>query len=190
MHQKPLLTRRYESHQNILQVYSIFHLSISSCTGYFGQKVHFPKCKKFNRRGKNLLFFWGGGHNFFLLPSIISMQSWFEILFIRVWYDITHNSCLSSSFWENKTVTTCPCNNYSLYPISLYCYKYFIHRCTPVYTLLDMNINEFTKLCFIQRGVIIIPYWWCWLLIKENSDNSIPWDWFSYFLTTSMFLIS
>ena len=48
------------------------------------------------------------GHNFFLLPSIFSkfrMQSWFEILFIR------HNSqlLLSSSFWENATVTTCPC---------------------------------------------------------------------------------
>ena len=69
----------------------------------FGARWIFENVTNLLGEVKNLFF----SHNFFSLPSIISkfrMQSWFEILCIR------HNSqlLLSSSFWENATVTTRP----------------------------------------------------------------------------------
>ena len=72
-------------------------LSVSRCSWiFFGARWIF----------ENSLF----GHNFFLLPHMISkfrLQSWFEMFFIRY----NRELLLSSSFWENATVTTCPCNN-------------------------------------------------------------------------------
>ena len=92
---KPLHTMRYLSHQYyILQVHIISQLcQFPVVPGYFWRKVNFQKCKKFTRGGKNLFF----GHNFFLLPSIISKfrkQGWFVILFVR------HNSQLQPAVFQ------------------------------------------------------------------------------------------
>ena len=69
--------------------------SISRRSWIFWRKVNFRKCKKKKnpRRGKNYFL----GHNFFLLPYIISkfrVQSWFEMFFIRSNQELL----LSSSF--------------------------------------------------------------------------------------------
>ena len=60
-----------------IQVYLIFLLCQSPVVvGYFGRTVNYRKCKKLTRTGKNPFF----GHNFFLLPYMISkfrMHSWF-----------------------------------------------------------------------------------------------------------------
>ena len=82
-------------------------LSISRCSWiFFGARWIFENVKKLLGEVKIMFF----GHNFFLLLYMISkfrVQSWFEMFFIRY----NRELLLSSSFWENATVTTCPCNN-------------------------------------------------------------------------------
>ena len=88
-------------------------MSIPSCSWIFWRKVNFQNKTKITRRGKHLFL----SITFFLLPSIISkfdMQSWFDIIFIRY----NQEFLLSSSFWENTTVTTCPYKKLQLDPVS------------------------------------------------------------------------
>ena len=82
-------------------------LSISRCRWiYLAQGEFFENVLKITRSGKTKF----GVHNYFVLPYMISrfrVQSWFEMFFIRY----NRELLLYSSFWENATVTTRPCNN-------------------------------------------------------------------------------
>ena len=92
---------------SILQVYFIFlPLSISDVVGYFlAQGSEFSKI---TRRGKISFLAITFSYCRIWSPKFACRVIWYQMFFL---YDITENSPLSSSFWENATVTTCPCNN-------------------------------------------------------------------------------
>ena len=79
---------------------------------FLAQGEFFRKCKKL--LGEVKISFLAITFSYFRIWSPnFRCKVFFEMFFIRY----NRELLLSSSFWENATVTTCPCNNYTRSPL-------------------------------------------------------------------------